>query len=162
MPRPPRLFIPNGIYHVASRGSDRRPLFLHDDDREVFLARLSQAVERYEFSCVAYHHRVRNSSQKEALRRLAALGGTILCPRSPPYCQYGDSLCPCLALADHTQPTVIHFEMSSRHFFKQSSPHSPAPPGRRRDHRRGLQHLGRADNRQELALVQACIMRRWG
>jgi hypothetical protein len=30
----------------------------------------------------------RNSSQNEAFRRLAALGGAILRPRSPPYYQY--------------------------------------------------------------------------
>jgi len=54
VPRPPRLFIPNGIYHVASRGSDRRPLFLYDGDRKVFLERLGRVVEGYELLCLAY------------------------------------------------------------------------------------------------------------
>jgi putative transposase len=54
MPRTPRVFVPGGIYHVASRGSDRRPLFLFDTDREEFLERLGQTVERHELSCLAY------------------------------------------------------------------------------------------------------------
>jgi putative transposase len=54
MPRAPRVFDPNGIYHVASRGSDRRPLYLYDDDREMFLRRLGSIVRRYELSCLAY------------------------------------------------------------------------------------------------------------
>jgi hypothetical protein len=52
-------------------------------------------------------------SQKEAFRRLVALGGAILRPRSPPYYQKEGSLRSCLALADHAQSTVIHFETSS-------------------------------------------------
>lgn len=54
VPRPLRVFVPGGIYHVASRGSDRRPLFLFDADREAFLERLGRTVERYELSCLAY------------------------------------------------------------------------------------------------------------
>jgi putative transposase len=54
VPRSPRLFNPDGIYHLATQGSDRRPLFLFDRDREVFLDRLSRAVERFQFLCLAY------------------------------------------------------------------------------------------------------------
>ncbi|MHB8060599.1 MAG: REP-associated tyrosine transposase [Gaiellaceae bacterium] len=54
MARSIRLFVPNGIYHVASRGSDRRPLFLFDFDREAFLDRLGRSVERHEIRCLAY------------------------------------------------------------------------------------------------------------
>jgi putative transposase len=54
MARTPRVFVPNGIYHVASRGSDRRPLFLFDRDREAFLGRLARIVESYELPCLAY------------------------------------------------------------------------------------------------------------
>jgi REP element-mobilizing transposase RayT len=49
-----RVFVPDGIYHVASRGSDRRPLFTVDDDREIFMYRLERMVDRFELSCVAY------------------------------------------------------------------------------------------------------------
>ncbi len=54
MPRPLRIFVPDGIYHVASRGSDRRPLFLFDQDREEFLERLGRTVERHELPCLSY------------------------------------------------------------------------------------------------------------
>lgn len=54
MGQPPRIFVPDGIYHVASRGSDRRPLFLLDSDRDEFLKRLEQTMERYQLPCLAY------------------------------------------------------------------------------------------------------------
>lgn len=54
MARSIRLFVPNGIYHVASRGSDRRPLFVFDSDRQSFLDRLARIVERHELRCLAY------------------------------------------------------------------------------------------------------------
>ena len=54
MPRRPREIHPDGIYHVATRGSDQRPLFLFDRDREEFLGRLAQAIARYELVCLAY------------------------------------------------------------------------------------------------------------
>lgn len=54
MPRAPRNFIPNGIYHIAARGSDRGALFLFDGDRRMFLRRLVQTVADYELSCLSY------------------------------------------------------------------------------------------------------------
>ena len=54
MARRPRVFIPNGIYHVASHGSDERPLFVYDADRRAFLERLAEVVARYELSCLSY------------------------------------------------------------------------------------------------------------
>ena len=54
VPRPPRIFVADGIYHLAARGSDRQPIFAFDTDRNAFLERLSAVVERYELACVAY------------------------------------------------------------------------------------------------------------
>jgi REP element-mobilizing transposase RayT len=54
MPRRPREINPDGIYRVATRGSDQRPLFAIDRDREEFLGRLEQATSRYELACLAY------------------------------------------------------------------------------------------------------------
>jgi putative transposase len=54
MGRPLRIFPPDGVYHVASRGSDRRPIFRLDEDREIFLERLQLTVERYRLPCLAY------------------------------------------------------------------------------------------------------------
>lgn len=54
MGRPLRTFLPNGVYHVASRGSDKKPIFRLDEDRERFLERLQLTVERYRLPCLAY------------------------------------------------------------------------------------------------------------
>jgi hypothetical protein len=53
MPRPPRLFVPDGIYHLAAHGSDRRALFLCDRDRELFLERPALVCERFELALIA-------------------------------------------------------------------------------------------------------------
>lgn len=53
MGRPPREFV-EGIYHLASHGSDERHLFLSDSDRTIFLARLRVIVERFELRLVSY------------------------------------------------------------------------------------------------------------
>jgi putative transposase len=53
MPRQPRAFV-EGIYHVASHGSDTRHLFLIPDDRATFLDRLALVIERFDLRLVAY------------------------------------------------------------------------------------------------------------
>jgi REP element-mobilizing transposase RayT len=54
MPRPKRLQIAGGIYHVGTRGNRRGPIFLDDGDRERFLALLAEIVERLGWRCHAY------------------------------------------------------------------------------------------------------------
>jgi putative transposase len=49
-----RVFVPGGIYHVASRGSNRGQLFSLDEHRELFLSRLERALDNYELPCLAY------------------------------------------------------------------------------------------------------------
>jgi putative transposase len=44
MPRLPRLFVPGQAHHVIQRGNNRQPIFFHDDDRELFLAYLGEAL----------------------------------------------------------------------------------------------------------------------
>ncbi|HWB23141.1 MAG TPA: transposase [Gaiellaceae bacterium] len=81
MPRPPRAFVDHGIYHVASRGSDRQPLFSFDGDRSTFLERLTSIVERYELACVAYclmgnhYHLVVQTPDSRLSRALQELHG---------------------------------------------------------------------------------------
>jgi REP element-mobilizing transposase RayT len=53
MPRPPRSFT-EGLYHLASRASDTRQLFMDDDDRRIFLKRLASTLERFKLALVAY------------------------------------------------------------------------------------------------------------
>jgi REP element-mobilizing transposase RayT len=54
VPRRSRAFVPDGIYHLASQGSDHQALFLFDRDRVALLERLAAVVRRYELACIAY------------------------------------------------------------------------------------------------------------
>lgn len=54
MPRPPRLQVENGIYHVVSRGVRRTTIFHDDEDRRFFLGLLAHVVETYRWRCFAY------------------------------------------------------------------------------------------------------------
>ncbi len=54
MPRAPRTFAPGEIYHVYSRGSNRRQIFKFDSDRVDFLGCLERVVARHKLECLAY------------------------------------------------------------------------------------------------------------
>ena len=54
MGRPPRAFVPGGIYHVTARGSARGTLFRADMDRVAFLGRLAAVTRCYELRCLAF------------------------------------------------------------------------------------------------------------
>jgi putative transposase len=53
MARPRRSCHP-GVYHLTAHGSDTRHLFLNDEDREDFLARLASNVERFELALLSW------------------------------------------------------------------------------------------------------------
>jgi hypothetical protein len=46
MPRLPRPQIPDGLYHVTTRGNRGQPIVLEDRDCEVFLFLLGNVVEQ--------------------------------------------------------------------------------------------------------------------
>ena len=54
MSRPLRLEFAHGLYHVTSRGDGREDIYRGDDDRELFLAVLSETVERFNWGIHAY------------------------------------------------------------------------------------------------------------
>ncbi|MFC1643495.1 transposase [Chlamydiota bacterium] len=54
MPRKARIHIPGGIYHVISRGIERRDIFLDDDDRNNFLTRLEVNLDKTGSQCLAW------------------------------------------------------------------------------------------------------------
>jgi putative transposase len=54
VPRPRREFEAGGIYHVFSRGSNRRAIFRFDSDRVDFLGCFESVVKRHELTCFAY------------------------------------------------------------------------------------------------------------
>jgi REP-associated tyrosine transposase len=47
MPRPPRIQIAGGTYHVTCRGNRRQAIFQDDDDRRRFLAVRDRVIRRY-------------------------------------------------------------------------------------------------------------------
>jgi putative transposase len=77
MARRPRLHVA-GIYHLTPHGSDHRYLFLGDDDREDFLARLRDACERSELALLSY---VLMGSHYHALLRVPDAGLSIAVQR---------------------------------------------------------------------------------
>ena len=54
MARPLRIEYDGALYHVTSRGNERKPIFRDDGDRELFLATLWQVSERFHWLCHAY------------------------------------------------------------------------------------------------------------
>ena len=54
MSRPLRIEYPGAVYHVTSRGNEKKPVFKDDHDREVFLNTLQHVNKRYNWICHAY------------------------------------------------------------------------------------------------------------
>ncbi len=54
MARPLRIEYAGAVYHVTSRGNERKPVFKSDDDRLKFLNILQHVNKRYNWICHAY------------------------------------------------------------------------------------------------------------
>ena len=54
MARPLRIEYPGAVYHITSRGNEKKPVFKDDEDRETFLRILTQVNKRYHWLCHAY------------------------------------------------------------------------------------------------------------
>ncbi|OGS23672.1 MAG: hypothetical protein A2314_05080 [Elusimicrobia bacterium RIFOXYB2_FULL_50_12] len=54
MPRNRRLEIPGGVYHVITRGIERRNIFLDDKDRAEFVRRLSEGIKNTGCKCYGW------------------------------------------------------------------------------------------------------------
>lgn len=54
MPRPPRLQIPQGTYHVTARRCASGPLFVDVHDRATFAAILNTVLRRYDWTCSSF------------------------------------------------------------------------------------------------------------
>jgi REP-associated tyrosine transposase len=54
MARPLRIEYDGALYHVTSRGNERKPIFRDDTDRKLFLKILSQVIDRFNWICHAY------------------------------------------------------------------------------------------------------------
>ena len=54
MDRPLRIEFPGAVYHITSRGNDRKEIFGDDLDRKAFLEILYRDCARYHWLCHAY------------------------------------------------------------------------------------------------------------
>jgi REP-associated tyrosine transposase len=54
MPRQPRLDASGALHHVVAKGNSGESIVRNDFDRQAFVRRLSQAVARYRWKCLAY------------------------------------------------------------------------------------------------------------
>jgi putative transposase len=70
--RQPRRELPDGVFHVATRGVNSEDIFLDDEDRSSFVRLLHATVRRYRWRCYAYclmttHYHLLVGSSREAL-----------------------------------------------------------------------------------------------
>jgi REP-associated tyrosine transposase len=54
MTRPLRIEYPGAVYHLTSRGNEKKNVFSDDGDREAFLRILARVNDRYHWICHAY------------------------------------------------------------------------------------------------------------
>jgi len=54
MVRPLRIEFPGAVYHITSRGNERKTIFKDDQDRKIFLDTLADVTFRYNWLCHAY------------------------------------------------------------------------------------------------------------
>ncbi|MEW5746485.1 MAG: transposase [Nitrospirota bacterium] len=54
MARPLRIEYEGAVYHVTTRGNERKPVFLDKEDRHLFLNLLQKVNERFHWLCHAY------------------------------------------------------------------------------------------------------------
>jgi REP element-mobilizing transposase RayT len=54
VPRPLRLQLAGGVFHITARGNRRQPIFHDDGDRQLFLHLLAQVLRRCRWTCHAY------------------------------------------------------------------------------------------------------------
>jgi REP element-mobilizing transposase RayT len=82
MARSLRIEFAGALYHVTSRGNERRPIFRSDRDRRTFLTFLGQAAKRFQWSVTAYvlmtnhFHLVIQTSEPNLSRGMQWLNGT--------------------------------------------------------------------------------------
>ena len=135
MSRPLRIEFPGAVYHVTSRG-DRREAIYHDDvDRVAQLAVISQAMDRFGATVLAYclmgnhYHLVLHTREANLSRLMRHVNGV--------YTQHVNRR---HGLAGHETRYGVRSCISLT--ARVSSPHEPPPP-HRIPRRRLPRHLAR-------------------
>lgn len=72
MVRPLRIEFAGAVYHLTGRGNEKKPVFLDDEDRKIFLDLLDEVNKRYCWACHAYclmdnHYHLLVETLKETL-----------------------------------------------------------------------------------------------
>jgi putative transposase len=82
MPRRPRSDLPEvGAYHIASRGSNHRDIYLDDIDRKSFMTILGRVVATHEWKCHAFclmtthYHLIVETERSKLSRGMQVLNG---------------------------------------------------------------------------------------
>jgi len=81
MPRVPRSVLPDGLFHVATRGVAKMAIYLDDNDRRNFLGLLALAVQAFEWECLAFclmtthYHLVLETSRQNLSDGMQMLNG---------------------------------------------------------------------------------------
>lgn len=82
MARPLRIQFPDAVYHVTSRGNERKAIVRNDMDRERFVRTLADMVEQYQVICHAWilmdnhYHLLIETPQANLSRAIRHLNGT--------------------------------------------------------------------------------------
>ncbi len=81
MPRVPRSLFPDGLFHVATRGVAKMPIYHDDNDRRNFLSLLALVVQNYEWTCQAFclmtnhYHLVLDATREDLSDGMQILNG---------------------------------------------------------------------------------------
>ena len=84
MSRPLRIEFPGAIYHVASRGDRREPIFEDDTDRAALLGVVEEGMRRYDAQVLAYclmgnhDHSLLHTRQANLSRLMRHLNGVYM------------------------------------------------------------------------------------
>lgn len=76
-----RALLPDGLFHVFTRGIPERPIYLDDDDRRTFVALLDDAAERHRLVVHArclmttHYHAILEATRDDLSRGLQRLHG---------------------------------------------------------------------------------------
>lgn len=82
MSRPLRIEFEGAVYHITSRGNEKKDIFLADEDRIVFLKILREVKEKFNWLCHAYclmnnhYHLVIETPEGNLSRAMKHLNGT--------------------------------------------------------------------------------------
>ena len=93
MARPLRIEYEGAVYHVTSRGNERKPIFVDDNDRLLFLETLESAMHKNNWTKKSNIIRLFNSKNKiknTLLVYVLRLNGSWVCLRSAEDWRYGN------------------------------------------------------------------------